>query len=86
MSTPVFGNVYQELAPLFTHFYVDDFPAGSCVIGFRIIGGDRDFVSVVDDETLHEYPYLSSDVGDHTITIEAFFISYIDPSDPGVTL
>ena len=49
MSTPVYGNVYQELAPLFTHFYVNTFPANSCEIAFRIVGGDRDYISMVDN-------------------------------------
>ena len=48
MSTPVYGNVYQELAPLFTHtlFEQGKVSATDCVIGFQIVGGDTTFLSV----------------------------------------
>ena len=44
MSTPIFGNVFQDLAPLFTHEHADIWPVGTCVISFYIKGGDTTYL------------------------------------------
>lgn len=75
MSTPIYGNVYQELAPLFTHTLYEQgvLSATDCVIGFEIVGGDTTFLSVQGTTQLHEYPYIATDVGTYTITVKAYF-------------
>ena len=90
MSTPVFGNVYQEeLQSLFRHEYEDVWLADSCEFTFEIVGGDRSFIRLSGTEpgtapvselltTLHEYTHLASDVRTYSITLKAKYGKWTD--------
>ena len=94
MSTPIFGNIFQDLVPLFTHAYADFWPVDTCVIAFEIkTTGDTSYLtcnSVTTDPLrtieLHLYPYIFSDEGTYPTEVIASYLHYSDQVPPPDTL
>ena len=94
MSTPIFGNIFQDLVPLFTHNYASIWPADTCVINFEIATtGDTSYLtcnSVTNDPlwmtSLHLYPYIFADEGTYPTEVIASYLSYSDQVAPTNTL
>lgn len=90
MSTPIFGNIFQDLVPVYTHAYVDFWPVDTCVIAFEIKNtGDTSYltcnsVSADPQRTnyLHLYPYIFSDEGIYPTEVVATYLHYLDQVPP----
>ena len=84
----MFGNVFQDLAPLFTHEHADIWPVGTCIISFKIKGGDTTFLQCeatynpVIKTTLNLFPYIFSDEGTYEKKVVAYYGKYTDQAEP----
>ena len=94
MSTPIFGNVYQDLSVPFTHEHAAIWPVDTCVIKFEIVTtGDTSYLSsnsVTSDALrtteLHLYPYIFADEGTYPTEVIASYLYYTDQVAPANTL
>lgn len=94
MTTPIFGNIFQDLVPLFTHAYVDYWPVDTCVITFEIkTTGDTSYLTCnsassdpLRTNNLHLYPYIFSDEGTYPTEVVASYLHFTDQVSPLNTL
>jgi len=83
MSTPLNSQISQAI-DIYTHAFAAQLPPTSCTLAYRIKGGNTSYASL-SGTTLTLASILPADVDSHSITIEAYYATYIDSVAPTQT-
>ena len=79
MSTPLYGELYQETLSHFTYEHRNTWPDGTCTLAARVNGGDTGYVAIADNnDELYLYTPDLANIGSHTVVVEIYYIQWAE--------